>query len=179
VVQGLLAAQTPIVTIFGKSWDFHVEIALKTTLEENLRMIADTVSHLKSCGRRVFYDAEHFFDGFKANAEYALDTLQAAVRAGAETLILCDTNGGALPERVSGGGGAGAVADASGATGDSLPQRWGAGGGQLACRGRGGRDPRPGGLQRLRRAVRKRQPLLGHPEYRVEARPAVLCRRAS
>jgi 2-isopropylmalate synthase len=101
VVQSLLAAQTPIVTIFGKSWDFHVEIALKTTLEENLRMIADTVSHLKSCGRRVFYDAEHFFDGFKANAEYALDTLQAAVQAGAETLILCDTNGGGLPERVS------------------------------------------------------------------------------
>lgn len=101
VVQSLLAAQTPIVTIFGKSWDFHVDIALKTTLEENLRMIADTVSHLKACGRRVFYDAEHFFDGFQANAEYALDTLKAAVQAGAETLILCDTNGGALPERVS------------------------------------------------------------------------------
>ncbi len=101
IVQGLLKAQTPIVTIFGKSWDFHVDIALKTTLEENLRMIADTISHLKSCGRRVFYDAEHFFDGFRANAEYALDTLRAAAAAGAETLILCDTNGGALPERVA------------------------------------------------------------------------------
>src|SRR5262245_12798940 len=101
IVQGLLAAQTPIVTIFGKSWDFHVDIALKTTLEENLRMIADTVSHLKACGRRVFYDAEHFFDGFRANAEYALDTLQSAAQAGAETIILCDTNGGALPERIA------------------------------------------------------------------------------
>jgi len=101
VVQGLLAAQTPVVTIFGKSWDFHVDIALKTTLEENLRMIADTVSHLKSCGRRVVYDAEHFFDGFRANAEYALDTLASAARAGAETLVLCDTNGGSLPEQIA------------------------------------------------------------------------------
>jgi 2-isopropylmalate synthase len=100
VVQGLLAAETPIVTIFGKSWDFHVDVALKTTLDENLRMIADTVSHLKACGRRVFYDAEHFFDGFRANSEYALDTLKAAAQAGAETIILCDTNGGTLPERV-------------------------------------------------------------------------------
>ncbi|MGE0100919.1 MAG: citramalate synthase [Blastocatellales bacterium] len=100
VVQGLLAAETPIVTIFGKSWDFHVDIALKTTLEENLRMIADTVSHLRSQGRRVFYDAEHFFDGFRANSEYALDTLNSAVEAGAETIILCDTNGGSLPERI-------------------------------------------------------------------------------
>jgi 2-isopropylmalate synthase len=101
IVQGLLAAQTPIVTIFGKSWDFHVDIALKTTLEENLRMIADTVSHLKACGRRVFYDAEHFFDGFRANAEYALDTLHSAAKAGAETIILCDTNGGTLPDRIA------------------------------------------------------------------------------
>jgi 2-isopropylmalate synthase len=101
VVQGLLAAQTPVVTIFGKSWDFHVDIALKTTLEENLRMIADTISHLNACGRQVFYDAEHFFDGFRANSEYALDTLNAAAQAGAETIILCDTNGGSLPEQVA------------------------------------------------------------------------------
>jgi len=101
VVQGLLAAETPVVTIFGKSWDFHVDIALKTTLEENLRMIADTVSHLKHCGRRALYDAEHFFDGFRANSEYALDTLNAALDAGAETIILCDTNGGSLPEQIA------------------------------------------------------------------------------
>ena len=100
VVLGLLAAETPIVTIFGKSWDFHVDVALKTTLDENLRMIADTISHLRHCGRRAFYDAEHFFDGFRANAEYALDTLKAAAQAGAETIILCDTNGGTLPDQV-------------------------------------------------------------------------------
>jgi 2-isopropylmalate synthase len=100
VVQGLLAAETPIVTIFGKSWDFHVEVALKTTLEENLRMIADTITHLRACGRRVFYDAEHFFDGLHANSEYALDTVRAAVEAGAERIILCDTNGGTLTEQV-------------------------------------------------------------------------------
>src|SRR5262247_4109270 len=101
VVQGLLAAETPVVTIFGKSWDFHVDIALKTTLEENLRMIADTVSHLKHYGRRVLYDAEHFFDGFRASSEYALDTLNAAINGGAETIILCDTNGGSLPEQIA------------------------------------------------------------------------------
>ncbi len=101
IVQGLLAAETPVVTIFGKSWDFHVDVALKTTLEENLRMIADTLSHLKSCGRQVLYDAEHFFDGFRANSEYALDTLNTALRVGAETIILCDTNGGSLPEYVT------------------------------------------------------------------------------
>lgn len=101
IVQGLLAAETPVVTIFGKSWDFHVDVALKTTLEENLRMIADTLSHLKANGRRVLYDAEHFFDGFRANSEYALDTLAVALRAGAETIILCDTNGGGLPEYIS------------------------------------------------------------------------------
>jgi len=100
VVQGLLAAETPVIAIFGKSWDFHVDVALKTTLEENLRMIADTISHLKAYGRRVFYDAEHFFDGFRENSEYALDTLRVAHQAGAETIILCDTNGGSLPEQI-------------------------------------------------------------------------------
>lgn len=100
IVQGLLAAETSIITIFGKSWDFHVDVAIKTTLEENLRMIADTVGHLRSHGRRVLYDAEHFFDGYRANAEYAFSTLHAAAKAGAETIILCDTNGGTLPEDI-------------------------------------------------------------------------------
>src|SRR5688572_22901542 len=72
VVRGLLAAETPIVTIFGKAWDFHVDVAIKTTLEENLRMITDTITHLRSHGRRVFYDAEHFFDGYRANSGYAM-----------------------------------------------------------------------------------------------------------
>jgi 2-isopropylmalate synthase len=100
IVQGLLAAGTSIITIFGKSWDFHVDVAIKTSREENIRMIADTIEHLRSHNKRVLYDAEHFFDGYRANAEYALSTLHAAVKAGAETIILCDTNGGSLPEYV-------------------------------------------------------------------------------
>lgn len=100
VVNNLLLADTPIVTIFGKSWDLHVTVALNTTLEENLNMISDTVSFLKSKNRRVFYDAEHFFDGYKANPEYALETISAAAISGAEFVILCDTNGGTLPNEI-------------------------------------------------------------------------------
>jgi 2-isopropylmalate synthase len=100
-LKALLDAKTPVVTIVGKTWDFHVTNVLGTTLEENLRMIADSVVYCKSQGREVFYDAEHFFDGYKGNPEYALKTLQAAANAGASTVILCDTNGGTMPERVA------------------------------------------------------------------------------
>ncbi len=93
----LLDAQTPIVTLVGKSWDLHVHHVLETTLEENLAMIADTVRYLVARGRRVFYDAEHFFDGYKANQEYALACVAAAQEAGAEVVVLCDTNGGTMP----------------------------------------------------------------------------------
>ena len=93
----LLDAETPVCTIFGKTWDMHVQQVLRTTLEENLRMIEESVVFLSAHGRRVIYDAEHFFDGYKADDEYALDTLRAAARAGAETLVLCDTNGGSMP----------------------------------------------------------------------------------
>lgn len=93
----LLAAETPSVAIFGKTWDFHVCKALQTTLEENLRMIGDSVSFLKAQSREVIYDAEHFFDGFKANPDYAMMTLKAAAVAGADWIVLCDTNGGSLP----------------------------------------------------------------------------------
>jgi len=96
-IQALVNSGTGTVTIFGKSWDFHVRDALKTTLDENLAMIKDTISYLKSMGREVFFDAEHFFDGYKANTEYALDTLKAAAEGGADVLVLCDTNGGLLP----------------------------------------------------------------------------------
>jgi 2-isopropylmalate synthase len=96
-VQVLLAAQTPTVTVVGKSWDLHVHHVLTTTLEENLRMIGDTLRYLKAQGREVFYDAEHFFDGFKANPDYALATIQAAQAGGADCVILCDTNGGTMP----------------------------------------------------------------------------------
>src|SRR3954452_2738243 len=100
-VAELIAADTPVIAIFGKTWDFHVQRALGITLEENLVLIADTVGYLKSHGREVVYDAEHFFDGYLANSEYALRTLEAAKRAGADVLCLCDTNGGTLPQRLA------------------------------------------------------------------------------
>ena len=100
VLKQLLAAGTEIITIFGKTWDFHVEYALCTTLEENLNMIFDSVSYLKSQGRRVFFDAEHFFDGYKSNPEYALKALESAYNGGAERLILCDTNGGCIQDEI-------------------------------------------------------------------------------
>jgi 2-isopropylmalate synthase len=99
-LQPILSAGTRWVTIFGKSWALHVTEGLKTTLEENLAMIADTIEFLRSQGRRVIYDAEHWFDGYKQNPEYALKTIEAATRAGAEWLVLCDTNGGTLPHEV-------------------------------------------------------------------------------
>jgi len=99
-VLSLLDAQTQAVVIFGKSWDFHVSEVLKVSMEENLAMIADTIAFLKEKGRQVFYDAEHFFDGWKANPEYALTTLKTAMNAGAQRIILCDTNGGAFPDTI-------------------------------------------------------------------------------
>ena len=99
-VAALLNAETPVVSIFGKSWDFHVQRALGITEDENLRLISDTVSYLKAHGREVVYDAEHFFDGYNANPAFALRTLEAAKKAGADVLCLCDTNGGTLPARL-------------------------------------------------------------------------------
>ena len=96
-LKALLAAQTEVLTIVGKSWDLHVHEVLRTTLDENLRIIHDTVAFLRARDHRVFYDAEHFFDGYKANPQYALRTLQAAADGGAEVVILCDTNGGTMP----------------------------------------------------------------------------------
>src|SRR5258706_15475964 len=97
-LQRLVEARTPVTTIYGKSWDFQVIEALNTTLEENLAMIADSVSFLLPHFEEVIYDAEHFFDGFKSNKEYAIKSLLAAEAAGAKVLVLCDTNGGALPQ---------------------------------------------------------------------------------
>lgn len=96
VLQMLLAADTEIITIFGKTWDFHVTHALNTTLEENLNMIKISVEYLKSKGKRVFFDAEHFFDGIKNNEGYAITAIQSAIDGGAERIILCDTNGGCI-----------------------------------------------------------------------------------
>lgn len=96
----LLDAGTPVVTLVGKSWDLHVHHVLETTLAENLAMIGDSIRYFVAQGRRVFYDAEHYFDGFKANPEYALACVTAAQAAGAEVIVLCETNGGALPWEV-------------------------------------------------------------------------------
>src|SRR5262249_25167795 len=100
-IRALLKADTPIVTIVGKPWDLNAKEGLGTTLEENVRMVADSVACCRAAGREVFYDAEHFFDGYKRNPEYALLTLRAAEEAGASVVILCDTNGGTLPEQVA------------------------------------------------------------------------------
>ncbi|MBI4199696.1 MAG: citramalate synthase [Chloroflexi bacterium] len=99
-LRAMLDSQAPVVTLVGKSWDLHVTRILETTLEENLAMIADSVAFLCRQGRRVFFDAEHFFDGFRANAAYAVRCARVAAEAGAEVVILCDTNGGSLPSQV-------------------------------------------------------------------------------
>jgi len=99
-MRALAQAQTPVCTLFGKSSTLHVTDVLRTTLDENLLMIEDSVAFLRALGRRVVYDAEHFFDGYTADPVYACETLKAAVRGGAEVLALCDTNGGNLPWRI-------------------------------------------------------------------------------
>lgn len=100
-VRQLLEAGTPVITVVGKTWPLHVTEVFGVSLEENLAMIRDTVAYLKSKGREVFYDAEHFFDSYREDPEYSLATLQAAAAAGADLLVLCDTNGGSLPPFVA------------------------------------------------------------------------------
>jgi 2-isopropylmalate synthase len=112
-VAALRESQAPIVTLVAKSHDRHVELALRTTLEENLAMIAETVRHLREEGRRVFLDAEHFFDGYRSNPAYALECVRAAAEAGADVIALCDTNGGMMPTEL--GDIVRAVADQTGA----------------------------------------------------------------
>jgi 2-isopropylmalate synthase len=111
----LLEAATPVVTVFGKSWPLHVREALGASLDENLAMIADSVAYLRAHGREVIYDAEHYFDGWQADPDYALATLSAAVGAGATRIVLCDTNGGSLPDAVAAG-----VAAATSAVGGTV-----------------------------------------------------------
>jgi 2-isopropylmalate synthase len=96
-LEALLDADTEVICLVGKTWDYHVTEALRVDLDEGVRMVAESIEYLKSKDRRVFFDAEHFFDGFRSNPDYALSVLTAAVEAGAERLVLCDTNGGSLP----------------------------------------------------------------------------------
>src|SRR5664280_1151617 len=100
-VRALVEAGTPVVSVFGKTWNLHVKRALGIKPEENLKLISETVKHLKDHGKEVVYDAEHFFDGYVADPEYALETLAAAHQAGADVLCLCDTNGGMITGRLA------------------------------------------------------------------------------
>ncbi|MDD2388393.1 MAG: citramalate synthase [Desulfobacterales bacterium] len=119
----LLESGAPALTVFGKSWDLHVEEIMKNTLEENLAMIRDTVGFLKHHDREVIYDAEHFFDGYKHNRDYALETLYAAIEGGADFIVLCDTNGGTLPFEIETiiGEVCGSIPERFGAEPDHLP----------------------------------------------------------
>jgi len=100
-MQALIRSKAPAVTIVGKTWDLHVTEVLRVSLEENIAMIRDSIAFIKSEGREAIYDAEHCFDGWKANPDYALQTLQAAADAGASMIVMCDTNGGTLPEQIA------------------------------------------------------------------------------
>lgn len=100
-IKALLIADTPTIAIFGKSWDFHVSEIIRTSLEENLNMIYDTISFFRKQGKEIVFDAEHFYDGYKANRDYAIKTLEIAAEAGAHWLVLCDTNGGCFPFEIT------------------------------------------------------------------------------
>jgi len=105
-MRALVDSEAPVCTVVGKTWDFHVTDVLRVTLADNLEMIQDSLAYLASQGREVIYDAEHFFDGWKANPSYALETIRAAAQAGAQLVVLCDTNGGSLPMEIRAGVGA-------------------------------------------------------------------------
>ena len=170
-VRALLDAQAPVVTLVAKSDLRHVERALRTDVAENLAMVPDTVAFLRAEGRRVFLDGEHFFDGYRFDPDTALRVLEAAVAAGADVAVLCDTNGGMLPlgiaEVVTRGHGPHRVPARH-----PLPGRHRLRGRQHRRRGRGGRDARPVHRQRLRRAARQRRPVRRRREPRDQARHA-------
>ena len=175
LVAALRDSGASVVTLVAKSHDRHVELALRTTLEENLAMVRDTVSHLREEGQTVFLDAEHFFDGYRANRDYALEVLRTAAEAGAEVVALCDTNGGMLPDWVSD-----VVTDVHRvdrrARRHPRPQRQRLCGRQLAGRRRRRCHARAGLHQRLRRAHRQRRPRRRRRQPRAQAGPAACCR---
>ncbi len=140
----LLEAKADAICFVAKSWDYHVRVALETTEEENLASIRDSVAAAKAKGREVLLDCEHFFDGYKANPQYALACAKAAHEQGARWVVLCDTNGGALPHEV-----------------EAIVRE------VVKARRRA---PDPGHAQRVGRALRQRQSGLDHPDPEVEAR---------
>ena len=153
-------------TLVGKTWSLHLEKVTQVEPEENLRMIADSVAFLAGQGKRVIYDAEHFFDAFRDDPDYALRCLRAAAEAGAENVTLCDTNGSSLPSQVTRGHGEGrGRAGRLGPGGHPHARRRRLRRGERARGGGGGRAARAGHDERLRRALRQRQPDL-HPARR-------------
>ena len=148
----------PVCTLVGKASVLHVEKVVRVSREENLAMIADSVAFLAGAGKRVLFDAEHFFDGFALDPGYALDCLRAAAEAGAERLVLCDTNGGSLPPQIRTAFAVVARSAAGGAARDPHPRRLRLRRGQHADGGRSGRHAGAGDGQRHRRAHRQRQP---------------------
>jgi 2-isopropylmalate synthase len=100
IIRALMQAQTEYIAIVGKSWDLHVKDALRVSLDMNLRMIDKTIAYLKKSRKKVFFDAEHFFDGYKKNETYALRVIKTAHEAGADVIVLCDTNGGSMPYEI-------------------------------------------------------------------------------
>ena len=176
-VAALRDAGTAVVCLVAKADVRHVERALRTTPAENLAMIRDTVAHLRAEGQRVFVDAEHFFDGYAADPAYALEMVRTSMEAGAEVVVLCDTNGGMLPGGLVDVVGA-VVGRDRGPARHPLPQRHGLRGREHARRRRGRGDPRAGHRQRLRRAVRQRRPVQRRRGPRDQAVPAGAAGRA-
>ena len=177
-VAALRESGAPVVTLVAKSHDRHVELALRTTLEENLAMIRDTVSHLRAEGQRVFLDAEHFFDGYRSNPAYALEVVRTAAEAGADVVALCDTNGGMLPDELGD-----VVTAVRGRTqarlGIHCHDDTGCARRQHPGRGRRRRHARAGHRQRVRRAVRQRQPVHRRRRPAAEEGPPGAARTAA
>ena len=159
----------PVCTLVGKTWRLHLEKVINTAPEENLELIRDSVAFLVGEGKRVIYDAEHFFDAFRDDSEYALRCLLAALEAGAENVTLCDTNGSSLPPQVAEAT-ARVVAEVGGAAGrHPHPQRRRVRRRELARRGRAGRVDGAGHDERHRRALREREPGLDPAQPPAEA----------
>jgi isopropylmalate/homocitrate/citramalate synthase len=177
----LAESVAPVCTLVGKTWTLHLEKIVKVDRAENLRMIAESIAFLRGEGKRVIYDAEHYFDGWRAEPEYAIACITAAAEAGAETVVLCDTNGSSLPSQIAAATGR----CRGGARPDSVPHRHSLSQRprvrrrELARGGRGRRAPGAGHGQRLRRAHRQREPDLDHREPAVEARLPVSQRASS
>ena len=166
-MKALVTSGAPAVCIFGKSWDFQVKKALRISLDENVFMMAESVKYLKKKGLEVLFDAEHFFDGYKENPRYALETVSAAADAGADWVVLCDTNGGTLPHEV-----ATIVRDVhlkiAAPVGIHAHNDCDCARRELAGGGAGRRTDGAGHHQRIRRALREREPLLGDTGPRAE-----------